>query len=349
MNVAALHRVPVDHPADTGGLLGAIKDGLDPDRAVAVIGKTEGNGCVNDFTRGMAATAWQAALAAPVVTVMSGGTEGVLSPHVVVVAETDDDADQPPGALVVAAGRTAPVAPEELGRREQADAVAATVRRICRTHQLAPEDVHFALVKCPLLTSDVIAARPTGTLITADTYDSMAHSRGASALGVAHALGEISDAELDAGLAGDRRVFSSVASTSAGVEVDGCEIVLLGHSPRARGRLRAIHTVMVDAIDARSVQKALDTIASAGGRLVQLFAKAEADPAGRVRGRRHTMLTDSDVQATRHARAAVGGLLAGLTGEPAIYVSGGAEHQGPPGGGPVTLVWELPDGAAQMR
>jgi hypothetical protein len=31
----------------------------------------------------------------------------------------------------------------------------------------------------------------------------------------------------------------------------------------------------------------------------------------------------------------------GLSGDPAIYVSGGAEHQGPPGGGLVTVLWEL--------
>jgi cyanuric acid amidohydrolase len=99
---------------------------------------------------------------------------------------------------------------------------------------------------------------------------------------------------------------------------------------------------MADAIDAAPVRALLDEIDEAGGRVVQLFAKAEASPDGAVRGRRHTMLTDSDVNATRHARAAVAGLLAGLTGETAIYVSGGAEHQGPPGGGPVTIVWELP-------
>jgi cyanuric acid amidohydrolase len=54
------------------------------------------------------------------------------------------------------------------------------------------------------------------------------------------------------------------------------------------------------------------------------------------------MLTDSDFQSTRHARAAVGGLLAGLFGDPCIYVSGGAENQGPPGGGPITVVYRVP-------
>jgi hypothetical protein len=41
------------------------------------------------------------------------------------------------------------------------------------------------------------------------------------------------------------------------------------------------------------------------------------------------MLDDSDVGSTRHARAAVGGLISGLSGTGAVYVSGGAEHQGP--------------------
>ena len=59
-----------------------------------------------------------------------------------------------------------------------------------------------------------------------------------------------------------------------------------------------------------------------------------------VRGRRTTMLADSDIHATRHARASVGGLLAGIFGEPRLYVSGGAEHQGPEGGGPVCVVYE---------
>ena len=43
---------------------------------------------------------------------------------------------------------------------------------------------------------------------------------------------------------------------------------------------------------------------------------------------------------TRHARAFVGGALAGQFGMTDIYVSGGAEYQGPPGGGPVAVIIE---------
>ena len=55
-------------------------------------------------------------------------------------------------------------------------------------------------------------------------------------------------------------------------------------------------------------------------------------------------IEDTDISATRHARAAVGGLISGLSGTGAIYVSGGAEHQGPPGGGPVAAIAQLSTG-----
>jgi cyanuric acid amidohydrolase len=76
----------------------------------------------------------------------------------------------------------------------------------------------------------------------------------------------------------------------------------------------------------------------ASARLVNLLAKAEASPSGAVRGARHTMLNDSDINATRHARAVVGGVLASVVGDTCLYVSGGAEHQGPAGGGPVAAI-----------
>ena len=114
---------------------------------------------------------------------------------------------------------------------------------------------------------------------------------------------------------------------------------------------------MRDAIDAVSVRRllrdafGLDADVDAtrlADRLVNLYAKAEASPDGAVRGQRHTMLDDSDINATRHARAAVGGVLASVVGQTALYVSGGAEHQGPPGGGPVAAIVRV-DGASVAR
>ena len=126
---------------------------------------------------------------------------------------------------------------------------------------------------------------------------------------------------------------------------------MLGRAPGWSGPLRIAHAVMGDAIDIEPVRAALAELglaalgqlsASARGRVVALLAKAEASSTGQLRGHRHTMLDDSDISSTRHARAFVAGALAGLVGHAEIYVSGGAEHQGPDGGGPVALIVEAP-------
>jgi cyanuric acid amidohydrolase len=197
-------------------------------------------------------------------------------------------------------------------------------------------DVHFVQIKCPLLTNERIedAERRGASVATDDTYHSMALSRGASALGVALALGEIKDAP-EAAVCRDWSLYSKVASTSAGVELLRNEIVVLGNATGWAGDLLIDHDVMKDAIDADAARRVL---ARLGGETVAVLAKAEASPTGEIRGRRHTMLDDSDIHSTRHARALVGGVLAGVIGDTLLYVSGGAEHQGPPGGGPVAII-----------
>jgi len=50
------------------------------------------------------------------------------------------------------------------------------------------------------------------------------------------------------------------------------------------------------------------------------------------------MSDDSDIQASRHARALVGGVLGGVIGRTDLYVSCGAEHQGPDWGGTIAVI-----------
>jgi cyanuric acid amidohydrolase len=310
---------------------------------VALVAKTEGNGCVNDFSRSLASHTWKAVLPPDAVTVFSGGTEGVLSPHASAFVAVHQP-EQLPGAgggLVAAVGRTSPIPLGHLGRAGQVSAVASLVRDLCDEAGLTAADVHLVLIKCPLLTTDSIRRCLADGVepVTRDTLSSMGRSRGASALGVAVALGEITEQQAAVALRGEATVWSSVASISSGAELEDCHVLVLGMSSTAHGPLRAVHGVMRDAMDARMLLDLLDHVAGEGGEVVQVLAKAEADPSGLIRGRRHTMLTDSDLSSNRHARAAVGGLLAGLVGDSAIYVSGGAEHQGPPGGGPITVIY----------
>jgi cyanuric acid amidohydrolase len=81
---------------------------------------------------------------------------------------------------------------------------------------------------------------------------------------------------------------------------------------------------------------------AAASRILAVLAKAEASRSGTIRGMRHVMWDDSDIQASRHARALVGGVLAGITGRTDLFVSGGAEHQGPNGGGPIAVIARRP-------
>ena len=363
-------QIPTRGPGDVSGLMRLIEAGeIEPASILAILGKTEGNGGVNDFTREYAVTALSGALAPHVdllphnveqkiAFVMSGGTEGVLSPHITVFARaTVTDGDS--GAriegkrLSIGIAHTRDFMPEELGRGAQIDETASAVRTAMADAGIDdPQDVHFVQIKCPLLTSDRIeAAHARGCkTITTSAYGSMAYSRGASALGVASALGEIDKNIGDQQVLKSWNLFSSVASTSAGIELMHNVVIVLGNSTSSASPFVIGHTVMRDSIDSAAVIGALESVGLSAkdtsdptlrGRLVNIFAKAEASPNGIVRGCRHTMLDDSDISATRHARAAVGGLISGLAGTGAVYVSGGAEHQGPPGGGPVAAIARL--------
>jgi cyanuric acid amidohydrolase len=359
MPIAKVHRISAAAPDDLSGIEAAIAAGrINPKGVIAVLGKTEGNGLVNDFSRGFASLLlsllFQRFLpgeeAAKICLVMSGGTEGGMAPHWVVFERMDGDGGQRP-ALAIGRAHTLPLPFQHLGRRAQVDQVAAGVRAAMQDAGIVhARDVHFVQIKCPLLTAQRIgeSRRRGETVATPDTLKSMGLSRAASTLGAAVALAEIDRATLtDADIGTRWDLWSSRTSSSAGVELLGHEIIVLGMSPAWSGPLAIDHAVMTDAIDVEPVRAALGRLGIAGAgqipagdreRLVAVLAKAEASHDGLLRGHRHCMLDDSDIAATRHARAFVCGALAGLVGHAEIYVSGGAEHQGPDGGGPVAVI-----------
>jgi cyanuric acid amidohydrolase len=359
-------RIPTKSPGDVSGLMQLIEAGkVAPSSIVAVLGKTEGNGGVNDFTREYAMAALCQTLSPylklpsnavedRIAFVMSGGTEGVLSPHLTIFSRKEvDDARRGRAnggvekRLSIGVSHTRNFLPEEIGRKAQIEETIKAVHEAMRDAGIEDaRDVHFVQVKCPLLTSERIeTALACGHMaVTTSAYGSMGYSRGASALGIAKALGEI-DGDISEGqVLKDWNLFSSVASASAGIELMHNVVIAMGNSTRSTSPFVIGHAVMRDSIDLAAVLAALKSVGlglgdeQAQDRLVNIFAKAEASPDGSVRGFRHTMLDDSDVGSTRHARAAVGGLIAGLSGTGAVYVSGGAEHQGPPGGGPVAVI-----------
>ncbi len=335
---------------------------FDAGDVVAILGKTEGNGGVNDYTRALATLRFQHLLAersgrrvsdlANLPIIWSGGTEGAMSPHATIFVKASDGPSADGGkGLAVGTACTEDMKPEEFGTLVHARSAAAGVRRAIADAGIDdPADVHFVQIKTGALTSERIndALSRGKRVVTKDTYGSMSYARIVAALGIGVATGEIDEARLDDDVLGrDMSVYSDVASTSSGTELMNCEIIVLGNSAGSSSDFVIGHAVMQDAIDAGAVRRALASVGleadpeldDAGrARLVNVFAKCEPGPDGATRGRRHVMFDDSDVNYTRHIRGAVNAVIASVTGDAMCYVSAGAEHQGPPGGGVVAAL-----------
>ena len=357
-------KVPMGAPDDVRAGAALLDRGaFRAEHVVAILGKTEGNGAVNDYTRALATLSFQMLLssrsgrpleeiAKRVPIIWSGGTEGLMSPHATIFTR-EPDRGTPGGEkrFTVGTAYTRDLLPEEFGTAVHARVAADGVRAAITDAGIeGPGDIHFVQIKTGALTTErIAAARGRGRpVVTTDTYKSMSYARAVAALGVGAATGEIpADKLTDEIIDHDFSVFSNVASTSSGVELMNCEIIVFGNSRRATSGLVIEHAVMRDAIDATAVRDALRRAGLAvecelaeadRERLVNVFAKCEPDGSGATRGRRHVMFEDGDINYTRHIRGVVNAVIASVTGDTMCYVSAGAEHQGPPGGGVVAVL-----------
>ncbi|MGA7486409.1 MAG: ring-opening amidohydrolase [Xanthobacteraceae bacterium] len=356
-------KVELKNVQDASGLEACIRQArCSADEVVAVIGKTEGNGGVNDFTRILADQAFRRVLlehgrrseqeVAQIPMVWSGGCDGVITPHATIFARNAKTGPASKTRLAIGTAMSAELKPEDIGRPAMVEKVAEAVRAAMRNAGIDdPEDVHYVQTKTPLLTIESVReAEMRGQHCACEVHDSMGVSNGTTALGVAVALGEIKMPQAQA-ICRDLDLYSSVASCSSGVELTQGQIVLLGNRPGAGGRYRIGHSVMQDALDIDGIYGAIRNAGlelparpraeDLAGRVVNCFMKCEADRRGTLRGRRQIMLDDSDVHHHRHSKAAVGGVAAAAIGDPAVFVSVDAMHQGPQGGGPVIAVVDV--------
>jgi barbiturase len=358
-------KVELKSVQDASGLEACIARGqFAADEVIAVIGKTEGNGGVNDFTRILADQAFRGVLqkhgkrseaeivAIPMV--WSGGCDGVITPHATVFARNGKTGASSKSRLAIGTAMSTELLPEDIGRPAMVEKVADAVKAAMRDAGIEdPTDVHYVQTKTPLLTIESVRdAEARGRHVACEVHDSMGVSNGTAALGIALACGEIKPPRAEQ-ICRDLDLYSSVASCSSGVELTRAQVVLLGNKAGAGGRYRIGHALMQDALDLDGIYEA---IRNAGlelparpraedldGRLVNCFIKCEADRRGTLRGRRQIMLDDSDVHHHRHAKAAVGGVVAAAIGDPAVFVSVDAMHQGPQGGGPVIAIIDAGD------
>ena len=353
-------KVELKNVQDASGMEAAIKKGqFKADEVIAVIGKTEGNGGVNDFTRILADQAFRAVLKklgsrsekeiAIIPMVWSGGCDGVITPHATVFARNAKTGPANQSRLVIGTAMSVELLPEDIGRPAMVEKVADGVRAAMRNAGIDdPADVHYVQTKTPLLTVDSVSeAHARGKQVACEVHDSMGVSNGTTGLGIAVGLGEIKMPKAEE-ICKNLDLYSSVASCSSGVELTQAQIVLLGNKAGAGGRFRIGHAVMKDALDIDGIYESIRNAglelperpraADLKGRLVNCFMKCEADRTGKLRGRRQIMLDDSDVPWHRHAKGAVGGVAAAAIGDPAVFVSVDAMHQGPQGGGPCIAI-----------
>src|SRR6266699_3257345 len=283
---------------DASGLETCIARGqFAADEVIAVIGKTEGNGGVNDFTRILADQAFRRALqrhgkrseaeVATIPMVWSGGCDGVITPHATVFARNDRKGTAAKPRLVIGTAMSAELQPEDIGRPRMVEIVAEGVKAAMKNAGIEdPKDVHYVQTKTPLLTIDWVEnAKGRGKTVACEVHDSMGVSNGTTGLGIGVALGEISMPRAEQ-ICKDLDLYSSVASCSSGVELTRAQIILMGNKAAAGGRYRIGHSVMKDALDIDGIYAA---IRNAGlelpdrpraedleGRRVNCFIKSEA-------------------------------------------------------------------------
>src|SRR5256886_6431255 len=169
------------------------------EHVVAVRGKTEGSGGVNDFTRALATRSFQMLIAERsggkledvarhVPIIWSGGTEGVMSPHATIFTrEPDRGAPRGQKRFTVGTAYTRDLLPEEFGTALHARGAAEGVRLAIADAGIdSPPDGRFVQIKtCALTTERIQDARRRGKGVgTGATYNAIGYGRAAAAIGI---------------------------------------------------------------------------------------------------------------------------------------------------------------------
>lgn len=354
-------RLPMSGPDDVSELAFLIKNGeIVPEEICAIIAQTEGDG----FARGYSALSFQILLAETlkmtreeiwdrIPLLMIGLTGGLMSPHYTVFTRKESSVPNPGDKrLAIGVKNTRVLLPEEYGTLTQVHAVARAVKDAMVEAQVdSLQDVHCVEVKCPNLTAKRIADAESRErkVISTNFTESGSKSKGASALGVALALGEITEKDLsEEAICRNWNLFSNVASASAGTEQVACRIVLLGNSSKSSSKYRIGSGVMKDTLDVAGARKAFNeagikigTVVSEEdkNRIAAVFINAGADAKDTIRGRRTTMKSDFLAgYAGIFSKAVINAIIGSMIGDTMILASAGYEHQGPLGANLVAVI-----------
>ncbi|MCJ7618474.1 MAG: ring-opening amidohydrolase [Desulfobacterales bacterium] len=356
-----VYRLPMAGPEDVSELEKLIDIGkIKPEEICAIIAQTEGDG----YARGYASLSFELMLSQKlgitrqdvekrIPMLMIGLTGGLMSPHYTVFTrkfvESEGKGEK---RLTLGIKITRVLLPEEYGTVTQIKEVAKAVKEAMEEAGITSiEDVHCVEVKCPNLTAARIvdAESRSKTVVSKNFAEAGAKSKGASALGVALALGEIKEQDLsDEVICQNWDLYSKVASTSAGNEQVACKVIVMGNSDKSISKYRIGSGIMKDALDLEGAKKAFrdaglvfDEAIPQGERerIATVFINAGADAKGNIRGRRTTMKSDFLAgYAGIMAKAVINAIVGSMIGDTMILASAGYEHQGPLGANLVAAI-----------
>lgn len=317
----SVHPFAIHHAEDASGLA-AILPNVQGARRIVLLAKIPGPAMLNDSCRELAQRVFRDALdGTPCPLLLSVGCEGIGSAGGWLLAEDgrteNGRAEGTEARLCFGLAATETIPESERGTDAQIATVAAAVTVAMAQAGLTPEQTALVLVKNPVRRSQEGAT---------------ARARGAAALGAAIALGELAVARLD-----DPACFCGRAMALSGTEIDRAEVVVLGNRPGAGGSLLIGSRMLDDLLDLRSARRLLRELGASfdpegvlSAALPLVLFKAGLRPDGLLRGRA-THAYGTDMPADKHLRAAASGVMGALLGATDIFISGGAEHQGPAG------------------
>jgi len=356
-------RVPMSSPGDVSQVAALFDSkAVDPAHIVAIMEQTEGD----PYARGYATLAMEVLLSerlhisraevfARIPMMMIGGVGGIMSPHINLFIKQPGGAAGKGKRLALGVASSRVLLPEEYGTMVEVDLVTAAVRAAMQDAGITdPAQIECVEVKCPAMTPARIAeAEKRGKkVVNGNPAVASSLAKGACALGVAVATGEVERSKLADGMINvEKSLFSSVASTSAGGEQVACRVLVIGNVEGAPGNMVAAHGVMQDQLDIAGARKAFaqaglemkdGTVVDADRkRIAGVLVNAGADYVTNVRGRRHVLHSDflapfGGIQAKAVAHA----IVATIVGDTMFLASAGAEHQGPPGANLVCVIAE---------
>ncbi|MEM9007924.1 MAG: ring-opening amidohydrolase [Cyanobacteria bacterium P01_F01_bin.86] len=359
-------RLPMAAPEDVSGLKTLLAtQQIEAADIIGIIAQTEGTG----YARGYTSLCMQLVLAeylqlSPqavfdrIPMMMIGLCGGLMSPHYTIftrrVVEPPASASTPAKRLTVGAANTRILQPEEYGTLTQIQLVAEAVKTAVADAGITDlADIHCVEVKCPAMTPARLedAAQRGVAVVSHHLGQASSLSKGASALGIALALGEVTEAPLsDAVINQNRTLYTNLGSVSAGGEQSACRILVMGNSAQSVSRYRVGHGVMRDQLDTAGIYAALATAGMVATppltpeqqqRITQMFVNCGADAVKAVRDRRHTIQSDFLAgYAGIVAKAVANAVVASVVGDTMVLASAGNEHQGAPGSNLVAAIVE---------